>query len=145
MRKKIIFVCIANYCRSPVAEKIMTNLTDEFIFDSCGLHPIDLDHMDPRSKRYLNNKGVKETDHRPKKISDRILKEAELIVPMDVIVLNNTLLMYKKYSNKIKVFNFYDHRKIIHDPYKFNDDKYEEIMENINLLCKLWISKLKSS
>ena len=105
--KKIIFVCIANYCRSPVAEKIMSHLAEDLKFDSCGLHPYPSGEMDSRSEQYLTNNQIKNITHFPKKITTSLLEEAELIIPMDVIVLNSLLKNYKKYSSKIKVFNFY--------------------------------------
>ncbi len=43
--KKIVFVCLGNICRSPMAEFVMKNLTDEFYVESRATS--DWEHGNP--------------------------------------------------------------------------------------------------
>ncbi len=136
--KKVLFVCIANYCRSPVAQKIMSNIDTINIFDSCGLHPLEVSNMDSRSIKFLENNGIKDIIHIPKKISRELIEENDLIVAMDFIILNNLLSKFKDYSHKIKAFSFVDNKYVIFDPFKFEENEYFSTMKNIQNMCQKW-------
>ena len=140
--KKVLFVCIANYCRSPVAKKIMDAIDMCNSFDSCGLHPLEAPNMDPRSKKFLENNGIKDTIHVPKKISRDLIEENDLIIAMDFIILNNLLSKYKNYSSKFRAFSFVDNKYVIDDPYKFEEDQYSVTMTNIHEMCHKWKAHL---
>ena len=54
-KKSFCIVCIANYCRSPVAEVLLkTRFGDKYEFFSAGISPIAQPNMDPRSLKYLH-------------------------------------------------------------------------------------------
>tara|TARA_X000000950_G_scaffold14564_1_gene15733 strand:+ start:4727 stop:5158 length:432 start_codon:yes stop_codon:yes gene_type:complete len=141
--KNVLFVCIANYCRSPVAKKIMSNIDTSSSFDSCGLHPLEEPNMDPRSKKFLENNGFKDTIHVPKKISKDLIEENDLIVAMDFIILNNLLSKYKNSSYKFRAFSYVDNNCVISDPYRFEDDEYSSTMNNIKDMCYKWKAYLR--
>ena len=53
--KGICFICMANYCRSPVAEALLRKyLKNDLVnITSAGLNPILKADMDSRSRKYL--------------------------------------------------------------------------------------------
>jgi len=136
--KKVLFVCIANYCRSPVANKVMNSIDENNSFDSCGLHPLIGSAMDPRSAHFLKRKKIDNVLHVPKKISLNLVKENDLIIAMDFIILNNLLAKFKDYSEKFKVFSYVDNKNVISDPYKYSDEEYNLIMSKIYDVCPKW-------
>ena len=66
----VCVVCYANYCRSPVAERLLQKkLGSKYKVISAGINPIYIGGMDKRSISYLEKKGLSNTLHTPKKIN----------------------------------------------------------------------------
>ena len=102
--QKICVVCIANYCRSPVAEVILkNNLEGKAYVQSCGIDPLPKANMDPRSQKFLNKIGFKNTLHTPQRINNQVVKESDVIYALDVIVLMQLNKLYPRNINKIKL------------------------------------------
>ena len=56
--KKILVVCMANYCENPVAEKLLQDINkNKFKILSAGIEPLSTASMDPRSIKYLKEKN----------------------------------------------------------------------------------------
>lgn len=53
MKHSFLFVCIANFCRSPVAEKIFKSIfLDDSIIKSAGLINYNKKYMHPASQKF---------------------------------------------------------------------------------------------
>lgn len=141
--KKILVVCIANYCRSPVAEKILqSKLNDKNQVTSAGIAPFPRLQMDPRSSEYLKRKNLDDTKHIPKRVSQNLIDENDIIIAMDEIVLNK---IYKsiKDKSKVKLFNAIRKDLIIDDPYRLKDkQEYFNIMDKIFEGSDIWAHSL---
>ena len=71
--KIITIVCFANYCRSPVAEALLSDrLTSDYEIISAGLEPVVKSGMDERSSKFLDSIGLPKKVHVPKKINTQI-------------------------------------------------------------------------
>ncbi len=87
--KKILFVCLGNICRSPMAETIMKDLvekaglTDQFYIDSAGIIGYHAgESADPRMRSFAFQKGYHITSiSRPVKEDD--FREFDMIIGMD--------------------------------------------------------------
>ena len=133
----ILLVCYANYCRSPVAEKILKklNVNKGYKISSAGIEPYDYSNMDSRSSKFLKSKGFEDSNHFPRKLNLDIVKTSDLIFAMDpklLFLMNN---MYKKYQSKIHLFIATDRKINLSDPFKFDEVKYNIIMNNIEIIC----------
>ena len=120
----ICVVCYANYCRSPVAEKIIQkNLGQNYNLTSCGIKPFSMPDMDPRSREYLEKINVEPGIHNPKQISNQKLSNVDLLLAMDAKIL---FLIKERflYKNKLQLINYHNKKKIIYDPYTMNKDDY---------------------
>lgn len=136
-RKKIITLCVANFCRSPVANKILNNIYGEEIeFDSAGLHPMTASNMDKRSEIFLKSIGISDTIHLPKKITQKMIDECDSILCMDHFILGSLNKIFPNNSNKFKLITFQTPRIQIPDPFKFSLDQYNQVMNNIHRACK---------
>jgi len=89
MTKKILFVCMGNICRSPLAEGVFRHLVEEagrgeeFEIDSCGTggwHAGEL--ADPRSRAVAQKYGLNLT-HRARQFQKADFDKFDLIVVMD--------------------------------------------------------------
>lgn len=129
---KISVVCFANYCRSPVAEKLLERRFPEVSFNSYGLEPKSSSIMDPRSKSFLDALGVRNFIHTPKKISRDSVNKADLILAMDHFILLRLNTIFPNEIGKIKLFTYQNPFEKIEDPYLFEDlKKYEGVMKKI--------------
>ncbi len=137
----LAIVCQANYCRSPVAKKLLQKYLPNHEIDSFGINYFPQANMDPRSKRFLESKNIIDLYHVPKKINNSHLKKIDLLLVMDMKVLNYFVVHHQNYLNKIKHFTYLDSKITIHDPYKFESyDDYFREMSKIEEMCKMWAS-----
>ena len=87
--KRILFICLGNICRSPMAETIMQRIVDEkgltqdFEIDSAGLISYhEGEQADPRMRAHASRHGYRITHlSRPIRTSD--FRHFDLIIGMD--------------------------------------------------------------
>ena len=132
----ITTVCVANYCRSPVAKVILENkYGDKYRFDSAGLAPMAESNMDQRSLTFLKSKGYKTTIHVPKSITSNLIKSSTYVYAMDIKILMELNRSFPRDRSKFKLINFQKSSINIQDPYLFENNEYQIVMENINEVC----------
>ena len=134
--ESIIVVCVANYCRSPVAENFLNqHLGSKFNICSAGISPLYRSGMDPRSQKFLIENNLKPKNHVPKKISSDMIKNAKYVLALDLYVLNELNNLFPKHKEKIKLLNFQIPSINLIDPYKLDDLSYNKIMKDIKNVC----------
>ena len=138
MIKNVLIICKANYCRSPVAEKILQNyISDSIKVDSRGIINFFENSMDPRSREFLENKSLKNIFHIPKKINFRTLKNYDLVLSMDQEVYKYMDKFIEK--NKHFIYSYNDRKEIIIDPINLkNKTDYFGVMDRIAHHARLW-------
>ena len=134
-QRSISFVCLANYCRSPVAKMIFKDkFKNSLKVDSAGINPMVSAGMDLRSYDFLKKNNISYDVHNPKKVDKNFLKSSSVIFAMDTIVLMHLNKNYKNFRSKFKLFT-YQHRNLqIKDPYKFSEEEYKKVMEKIKFV-----------
>ena len=134
MMINIVFVCYANYCRSPVAEYLLKSFGDKNLnVTSAGIDPIAIPSMDPRSMEYLKSNHIDFDIHSPKKITSSIIKNSNLIFSLDYSIYLK--LKLKFISANIMMVNHFNKEIDTSDPYKLdNKEDYFKCMDNISLL-----------
>ncbi|MFX1289291.1 MAG: hypothetical protein ACFFFY_12115 [Promethearchaeota archaeon] len=156
MIRRILFICYANTCRTPAAEKIAEyyakkhNLK-EVEFDSAGWH-IAFDHPQPETIEYLKLKGIEMNDFKPKPITRELIEKQDLIIGMERYQLTKIKNKFKvlKQTTKgklytLKEFNGADKMDLnIPDPYKAEKERYFEILEIVEKNIELLVKKVKN-
>jgi protein-tyrosine phosphatase len=83
---KILFVCTANVCRSPMAKAMLDALAADrgltFETESAGVGARDGRDMDANTRAVLQELGLPAGDHRSKRVSEAQLREADLVLVM---------------------------------------------------------------
>lgn len=83
MINKVLFVCVGNICRSPMAEGLFKQaLPDRAVF-SAGLSAMVGDQADPLSIQLMWEYGIDIRAHRARGLAGWMISETDLIVTMD--------------------------------------------------------------
>jgi len=150
---KILFVCLGNICRSPMAEGAFKHILDQhnrndFEVDSAGTASYHVGAMaDKRMRTTAENHGVYLTSQ-ARQVNTRDFYHFDIIVAMD----NNNLedLELKKPSDataKLVLMRSYDEENLnadVPDPYYGGQDGFEEVYEILMRSCKTFYESLKN-
>ncbi|MBD74013.1 MAG: hypothetical protein CMM96_00760 [Rickettsiales bacterium] len=127
-KKMILFVCVANYCRSPVAERLFNyKNTSEYYAESAGLIQFKQTSMENRSKKFLEIEGIKTVGHIPKKINLDQINKCSIVYALDFDVLNDLRRKFPENYAKFRILS----NDGIADPINENDSKYHFQMVKI--------------
>ena len=84
--KKVLFVCTANVCRSPMAQAIFNALAVDrglpFRAESAGTAALEGRRMAPNAVAALHEAGIYPEAHHARQVSVVMLEEAELVLAM---------------------------------------------------------------
>jgi arsenate reductase len=120
MKKKVLFVCIGNICRSPMAEAMARKYgSDVLEASSAGLMPAITNT--PFTRSVLTEKNVELGDHLPRRFRDADLKTFDLIVNM------SGSPMPKNLGVPVEEWN-------VEDPMGKSEDEFRKARETIEML-----------
>lgn len=148
--KKIIFVCLGNICRSPMAEFVMKDLlekegrADEFVISSAGTsgeHNGESMHQGTKNK--LKAKNIKAKNFTSKKLTQKMCDESEMIIVMDSMNLQNVKRFYQNVELKLKKMTDFA-KDLGYDevPDPWYSGNFDETYHIISHACKNLIKEL---
>lgn len=153
MKKKVLFVCLGNICRSPLAEAIFNHqvtakgLQDFFEADSCGTANYHIgDPPDPRTLRNASKNGVS-INHLGRQLSRGDFSRFDHILVMDQSNLHNALrLAPPEHHAKVQLIRTYDPLgpgRDVPDPYYGNEQDFQEVFDILDRSVEKLIEKLR--
>jgi protein-tyrosine-phosphatase len=128
---RVLFVCIGNACRSPMAEAIAKReAADVLEASSAGLYP--LGEIPDETQETLSRNGYSAVGLSSKPITNRIWNEADLVINL---------------SGRIRDIAFDDPAKVedwaVADPYGGNPAFYQTILEQLQQRIRLLADRLR--
>ena len=155
MIRKILFICYANTCRTPAAEKFAEHYAKKYDlrgveFDSAGWH-IVFDNAQVETIEYITSKGIEIEDFRPKAITRSLIEKQDFIIGMERYQLTKVRNKFKDLKQDLKEklytlkeFNGAGKQELnIPDPYKTGRKRYFEILEIVEEQVELLVQKVK--
>lgn len=120
--RSILFVCLGNICRSPLAEGIAKQLADkeglEIIIDSCGTGSWHVGEAPcDDSIRIANEHGLDISTQRARQVTKQDLKTFELIIALDDNNMRDLRAMGAVNLHKLGSFGY--NNADVPDPYFF--------------------------
>lgn len=145
--KKVLFVCLGNICRSPMAEFVFKDivkkegLEDEFFIDSAATSSEEVGNgIHYGTVQKLRSEGIPFTDHRARKLTPEDYEKFDYIIGMEEANIRNILRIIENDSEQkvYRLLDFTERPRDIADPwYTGNFDKtYNDVLEGCNALLK---------
>lgn len=146
MKKRILFVCLGNICRSPMAEAVMKKqiekrgLSAGFEIDSAGILGIHQgEKADSRMRQHGVRRGYEVTSvSRPVKIDD--FDQFDLIIGMDDTNIDDLTDRALTAEHKAKIHKMTDYSKTynytyVPDPYYGGSAGFELVIDLLEDAC----------
>lgn len=139
--KKIVFVCLGNICRSPMAEFVMKSLTDDYEIESRATS--SWEHGNPIHKgtqAIFKSHGVDyDSSKTSLQISKRDFEYFDYILGMDESNVSDLRQMCPQ-SLKHKIHSFA--AESVPDPWYTGD--FEETYDRVLTGCRDWLARLEN-
>ena len=89
--------------------------------------------MDSRSVKFLEEHGIKNIIHNPKRISKKMLSYFDYFLVVDSFVLSQLNITYPKYKHKFLLATSHLDNVHLMDPYQMNNEDYRLAMNQIKV------------
>ncbi|HHJ40081.1 MAG: phosphotyrosine protein phosphatase [Methylothermaceae bacteria B42] len=152
---KILFVCMGNICRSPMAEGVFQKLlekhglADQVLIDSAGTHAYHVGKSpDPRAVQTARARGIDLQNQQARQVSAGDFDEFDMVLVMDEQNYDAlTFICAKRHQGKLKYFlDFAPHLKTrnLPDPFYGGDIGFERVMDMIEDACEGLLNHIQS-
>lgn len=154
-KNKILFVCLGNICRSPLAEEVFRTYIEkngksrDYYLDSAGLISYHKGELpDERMRRHAARRGYKLT-HLSRPITSDDFYDFDYIIGMD----ESNILKLKELApgleelNKIhRMIEFCDNPILDHvpDPYYGGEQGFENVIDMIESACENLLNTIEN-
>jgi len=152
---QILFVCVANICRSPALAFLFQKgikkegVASQFSCSSAAISSWSVgDGVSPMIKKWLKEEGIDSEHHRARSFKKEDFQKFDYILAVNEDVLKTLILLTTSEIDKSKVFlathfspSFFDQE--IADPYKKEEKEQKKVFKMIQTVVTETIESLK--
>lgn len=151
--KKILFVCLGNICRSPMAEAIFNHkihekgLSDHFIGDSAGTADYHIgDQPDPRTVATVAKNEMK-IHHYGQQFKRKHADEFDYLLAMDSSNQRNMLIELEGIDKRVHLMRDFDpiEKGDVPDPYYGGINGFDQVFEILDRSIDAFIDHLQKA
>ena len=146
---RILFVCLGNICRSPLAEGVFRHLVEQeglserFFIDSCGTSGYHAgDPPDPGSVRVAAAHGIDLSGQRSRRLLASDLQSFDRVVCMDASNLRNARLLGTGRIDRLRDWDP-EGQGDVPDPWGGGFDGFEQVYRIIHRCCEALLEELR--
>jgi protein-tyrosine phosphatase len=149
---KVLFICMGNICRSPMAEAIFQHkvdeagLSDKIMVDSAGTHSYHVGEKAHEGTLAILKKHGIPYDGRARQFARRDLTDFDYILAMD----KANLAKIQAYAGgdsegELKLFLRYSDSKTWEVPDPYYDGRFAEVYELVNKGCDALLAHIRAT
>ena len=152
----VLFVCMGNICRSPLAEGVFRHLVeraglaDRFEIDSAGIGDWHAGELpDPRTRAVASRRGL-ELVSRARQVIAPDLDRFDYVIALDAEVMSGLRRLRAEAPAKTRVHRLREfEREADHldvpDPYYGGDDGFEDVHDMVERACAGLLEHIRAS
>ncbi len=153
-KKSVLFVCLGNICRSPMAQTVFEKLIEEkglkeqFIVDSAGLHDYhEGDKADKRMRQHAEKRNYNIT-HRSRPVVREDFDKFDYIIAMDEQNIKGLERLVRNDADRDKILRMTDFMQemeadYIPDPYYGGPEGFELVIDLLEDAVDGFLKSLK--
>lgn len=144
--KEIIFVCLGNLCRSPMAEYLLRDRLEST--GNTGIKVSSAGFLDQKGAYVpeeiydlMNEAGIDISDHRSSPLSSERIRKSDLIIVMEVRQREELVLQYPEEASRVFLLSQFDRQnpeeRDVDDPIGQTLDFYRNCFNEIKYLVEV--------
>ncbi len=139
MFDKIVVICYANICRSPIGEAILKGLYPEKNISSAGTKALEGQGANPLSIQIIQEEmGFDLSHHKARQLTHDIACENDLILVMEQSMLSTIVQKYPIAQGRTFLINHFRGGGDVADPYKQPIDKFKHTFFELKDAIDSW-------
>lgn len=151
-RHRLLFVCLGNICRSPIAEGVFSHVAAQaehgkhFALDSAGTGAWHVgDPPDPRAQAAAASRGIDISDMLARQVCERDFTDFDLLLAMDAE--NRAVLLERAphgCADKVRLFldDAPELGREVPDPYYGGKQGFEEVLDLVEAGSRALLARL---
>lgn len=149
---KVMFICMGNICRSPLAHAVFDDMAAreglDVFTESCGMGAWHVgEPADPRMRRTAKDHGVT-VNHHARQFNPSDLDEYDLLIPMDKGNLRDMEPFLKpEHREKVHLMREWDPEggTEVPDPWYGGPEGFETVYRIVERSCRVLVDELKEN
>ncbi len=145
-RKRILFICTGNTCRSPMAEGLFRKLSShhpEWQAGSAGTAAWHGQEASPETLHVLQERGINLSCHESRPVTEELMENATDVYAMTESHLAALLANFPEHADKIRLVTCYTDNRSIADPIGCGQTAYNSVAQQLTAAIQAIISRME--
>ncbi len=141
MFSNILFVCVGNICRSPVAEGMLQHNKPGLKVMSAGIDAMEGEGVDDEMQYRLDKDNITNY-HSAQQLDTKMVRRADLIIAMEGFQIETILEEHPEARGKVMLLGKWNENEEIEDPFMRSRRTYYKTYKRIEHNIGLWCEKV---